>query len=424
MQGTPSLTGADFARRNIKRLLEHWGPITVTLSLLGTGIGVLTLYVFTHAIGRVDLFMIAIDAKTALAVWVLIIISISAFYLTSLTMTTWFYGVAVSLLDRIPDRLDRVALWLLLPIWGGFGFFIILIFYCSNYLKASASLAIVCAATIFMYMLLFLGKGFKGLFRDNVVDMTRGEKVFVMISQCLTVCFTVILSAIPASIILNSYVGEDTSEAIKFVAILTFATLALSLVPTFIFYVSKGAVYSRAIYGFIAALLLLLLFLLLSRGTMSTITYAAAKGLQVKQTAPARYLLADDMRLSDFDSLQWRTRLHESKRVEVQAFSLFSFGDVLLLCPSDYIRLGLHDLPRFSQYCFLTQNSKVIRKPQRPNYVSKPMIASAWEKYVNNFARSAGFISISRSSTSCHAEPANIGRKLLMSTSCGRVSLK
>ncbi|WP_139317778.1 hypothetical protein [Pseudomonas sp. PA1(2017)] len=424
MQGTSSSAGANFARRNIKRLLEYWGPITVTLSLLGTGIGVITLYVFTRAIGRVDLFMFAIDAKTALAIWVLIIILISTLYLISLTMTTWFYGVAVSMFGKIPNKLGMVAAWLLLPIWGGFGFFIVLIFYCSDYLNASASLAIVCAATTFTYALLFLSKGFQRLLKDNTVGMTDGEVAYLLIFQCLTVCFTVVLSAIPASIILNSYVGEDTSEAIAFVAILTFATLALSLAPTLIFYISKGAVYSRATYGFVAALLLLFLFLLLSRGTMSTITYAAAKGLQVRETATARYILADDMNLSDFDNLQWRTRLHESKRVEVQAFSLFSFGDVLLLCPSDYIRLGLHDLPRFSEYCFRTQNSKVIRKPVRPNYAPKSRTTTFWAQHMNNLARSAGFTSISRSSTACHGELANTGRKLLMNTSCLRIRPK
>lgn len=421
MQGAPNVTGTDFARRNIKRLLEYWGPITVTLSLLGAGIGIFTLYVFTRAIGRVDLFMMALDAKSALAVWVLIIILISAVYLISLTMTTWFYGVAVSSFGNIPDKLGNVALWLLLPIWGGFGSFIFLIFYCSAYLKASFSLAIVCVATVCMYGLLFLAKGFRGLFRDNAAGMARGEVASLLIFQCLVVCFTVILSAIPASIILKSYVGADTSEAIRFVAILTFATLALSLVPAFIFYVSKGALYLRATYGFVAALLLLFLFLLFSRGAMSTITYAAAKGLQVKQAVPARFILADDMRLSDFDNLQWRTRLHESQRVEVQAFSLFSFGDVLLLCPGDYIQLGLHDIPNFSQYCFLTQNSKVVRKPQRPSYGAASI---SWGKFASDFVRSADLIPVSHSSASCNAESSSTGRKLLMNTSCEGVRLE
>jgi len=420
MQGTPNLTGADFVRRNIKRLLEHWGPITVTLSLLGAGVGVFTLYIFTRAIGRVDLFMVAIDAKSALAIWVLIIVLIGAFYLASLTMTTWFYGMSISLLGNIPDKLGRVALWLLLPIWAGFGSFIVLIFYCSDFFEASESLALVCAITIIVYGLLFFGKGFRGLFKDNAVNMAKGEKAFVLIFQCLTVCFTVFLSAIPASIIFKSYVGDDTSEAITFVAILTFATLALSLVPALIFYLSKGALYLRAMYGFAAAVLLLFLFLLFSRGTMSTITYAAAEELHVKHAVPARFVLADDVSLSDFDNLLWQTRLHETGRVEVQAFSLFSFGDVLLLCPGNYIRLGLHDLPGFSQYCFLTQNSKAVRKPRRLNYVSgRTVVTLSWEEYATNFIKNADLMSFFRLPASCRVESSSAGLKLLMNTSCG-----
>lgn len=417
MQGMPNLNGAEFAKRNIKRLLEHWGPITVTLSILGAGVGLFTLYVFTHAIGRADLFMVAVEAKSALAIWVLIILLIGVFYLASLTMTTWFYGMSISLFGNIPDKLGKVALWLLLPIWVGFGSFILLIFYFSDIVETSVTMVTVCVVTIIVYGLLFCGKGFRGLFKENVVNMAFGEKAFVLLFQCLTVCFTVFLSAIPVSIILKSYVGDDTSEAITFVAVLTFATLALSLVPALIFYVSKGALYLRAIYGFAAALSLLFLFLLFSQGTMSTITYAAAKELQVKQTVPARFVLVNDVGLSDFDNLLWKTRLHESGKVEVQAFSLFSFGDVLLLCPGDYLRLGLHDLPKYSPYCFLTQNSKAFRKPQRQSYVSRRTeVSPSWVGYASNLFNSADLISFSRLPASCGGESSSSGLKLLMNS--------
>jgi hypothetical protein len=141
--------------------------------------------------------------------------------------------------------------------------------------------------------------------------------------------------------------------------------------------------------------------------------------LQVNQAVPTRFVLADDVSLSDFDNLLWQTRLHESGRVEVQAFSLFSFGDVLLLCPGDYIRLGLHDLPDFSQYCFPTQNSKIVRKPQRINHVAKRVATSiSWEVLARSFVISVDSIPISRSSASCYSESSTTGRKLLMNTPC------
>ena len=420
MQGVSGLTGAEFVRRNIKRLLEHWGAFTVTLSVIGAGIGVLTLYIFTSAIGRVDLFMMAIDAKSALAVWVLIVVLIGTFYLASLSMTTWFYGMAVSLFENIPDKLGMVALWLLLPIWVGFGAFIMLVFYGSNYFRVDVSLVLVCVVTASVYGLLFLGKGFRKLFRDSSAGMGRAKRFFALAFQCFIVCFTVVLSAIPASIILKSYVGEDGSDAVGFVAVLTFFTLALSLVPAFVFYASKGEAYMRAIYGSIVALLLLSLFFLFSRGAMSTVTYAAARSLQVKQDVPARFVLADDVSLSDFDNLQWRTRLHGGKRVEVQGFSLFSFGDVLLLCPGDYINLGLHDLSKFSMNCFLTQNSKVVRMPQRPSYGSgRVVVSDSWEAYASDLVNKASILFLIRRSDSCRGDSLDSGLKLLTNTSCG-----
>jgi len=51
-------------KQTLKRVLEHWTRITFILALIGTGLSILTLYVYARAIGRADLFMVAIEEKS------------------------------------------------------------------------------------------------------------------------------------------------------------------------------------------------------------------------------------------------------------------------------------------------------------------------------------------------------------------------
>lgn len=98
---------------------------------------------------------------------------------------------------------------------------------------------------------------------------------------------------------------------------------------------------------------------------MPSITYAAAGNLAIRQM-PARFILDESISLGDVDNREWRTRLNEKKKVEVTAFPLFAFGDILLLCSRDLLRLNLYDLPRYTGFCIATRNSKVTQKPLRP----------------------------------------------------------
>jgi hypothetical protein len=86
---------------------------------------------------------------------------------------------------------------------------------------------------------------------------------------------------------------------------------------------------------------------------------------------------------SDLDNVQWRTRLAPANRVEVEAFQLFAFGDVLLLCPEGLRGATLHQLPRYSRQCLLSRSSKVDRKPPRPRYPVHPKAMQSWQDQAN-----------------------------------------
>ncbi|WP_220814390.1 hypothetical protein [Pseudomonas paralcaligenes] len=320
--------------------------------------------------------MVAIEAKLSLGAWLPLVLLIMAFYLVILTATSWFYGLSVSMFDRSGPRLNQVALWLLVPLIVGFTAFIILLFFFSEYLNVSVSVFLVALATVLGMLVLLYFKSFRSL-----VEMSNRSKMqerFFLLFLALVLVCTVISGFFSTSLILKNYVGEDTDEAVKFVAIFSLATLVLSLAPAFAFFTFKGDIYRRSAFGCVITVVLFLAFLLAARGAMSKISYLAAGNLEIRQDFSARFVLNDHTSLEDFDSFLWRTRLTSFGKVEIEAFQLFSLGDVLLLCPSGLLAAKLHQLPRYTRQCHLTRNSKVDRKPLRLRY-SVP----TWQDHAN-----------------------------------------
>jgi hypothetical protein len=366
MDASTAPTFSLFFKRNFKHVLDYWSQITVTLGFLGAGMAILGLYIYTRAIGRTDLFLAAIDAKAALALWLLLIVLIMVGYLGVLFASAWFYGVTVSMFDKVPEKHSRVAAWLLLPLCIGFCVFIILLFIYPNTFSAGISVGMIFFLTLTAYFALFFFRQFRAIVDEDTMHLNRWKKNGFRLFVGGVIGLAVLFASLPTLLILSTYVGEDNAKAVTIIGLFSLGTLILSLVPVFIFYISKGHFLARIAYGAVAALVLFAAFLLLSPGAMPTITYAAAGNLAIRQQGPARFILDAEISLGDVDNRQWRTRLNEKKKVEVTAFPLFSFGDILLLCSSDLRYLNLYELPRYTPFCIATRHSKVTRKPLRP----------------------------------------------------------
>lgn len=367
-----SLTTPSFStvlKQFLKRVLHHWTPITVVLAFTGTTLGALNLYLYTQVIGRPDLFLPALDSRASLAAWLFIVLPIMAGYLFILTSTGLLYGGCVSMLGKRRRHLAQAAQRLLLPVIAGSLAFVLLVFFFSDWLGASGSVAIVVTATVLGLVVTY---AFSMRFR-LLVAVVSGRKwswvkgFFLSYVAMLLVC-TVLAATFSISLILASYIGEDTNDAVRFVATLSFFTQVLSLAPALVFFTVRGSLYRRLVIGFTVAMLLFLAFFLVARGAASSVSYAAAGKLELRQTFTARFVLPGRIGLDDLDNLQWHTRLARDGRVEVVAYQLLEFGNVLLLCPGSLLKSGLHRLPRYSRQCLKTSPGEVDRKPFRFGY--------------------------------------------------------
>ncbi|WP_312955379.1 hypothetical protein [Stutzerimonas nitrititolerans] len=370
----------------LKRVLHHWTPITVVLAFAGTTLGALNLYLYTQVIGRPDLFLPALDSRASLAAWLFIVLPILAGYLFILTSSGLLYGGCVSMLGRRRRHLGQAAQRLLLPVIAGSLALVVLIFFFSDRLGASESVAIVVMATVLGLVVTYaLSTRFRLLVALVAGRERSWSKLFFLCYVAMLLVCTVLAATFSISLILASYIGEDTNDAVRFVATLSFFTQVLSLAPAFVFFTVRGSLYRRLAIGLTVAMLLFLAFFLVARGAASSVSYAAAGKLELRQTFTARFVLPSRIGLDDLDSLVWNTRLARDGRIEVVAYQLFEFGNVLLLCPGSLLKSELHRLPRYSRQCLKTSPEEVDRKPFRFGY-SRTRDPVLWRAHADRLA--------------------------------------
>ncbi|MNF66089.1 hypothetical protein D3C85_868440 [compost metagenome] len=379
MTGTADLTFPSFSRKWLKRIFQYWTPISVLMIFLSTGFGVLSLYIYTLAIGRVDIFMSTLDSKSALLVWMICVVFIMVLQLCVLMTCSWLFASSISLISRHRRRTRVVGLWLVVPVVVGLTAFVLLVFYFSGRVNTGEALSIVALVIVVTFLGISRIPTLRVLIAAGAPLGAR-RKIYVPIAVMLVL--TVISGSLPLLLILNSYVGQDDEVAVNFVAVFSICTLALSLVPALLFYLLNGDIYRRVFIAGLCILALFMAYLLASRGAMSSITYVVAGKLEIRQMQTTNFILDEQVRLGDIDSLQWHTRLRPDNRVQVEAYQLFTFGDLLLMCPTALRGASLHRLPAYTKLCLITNNSKVSRMPPRLHLANDRSAKDVWAEAV------------------------------------------
>ena len=351
-----------FSKKWLRRLSEHWSAVSVFLIFVGTGFGMLSLYVYTLAIGRADLFMLTLDSKSALLAWLMCVLFIMFLQFWVLMSCAWLFSTSVSFISRRRNVTRFLAVWLLIPVMVGIVSFVVVVFYFSDRMGVAGSLSIVALATIFAFLAVTRIPKARRLI---AVGAPRNARRVVSFSIAFTLVLTVISGAAPLLLIIQSYVGRDDQEAVNFVAVFSSFVLVLSLVPAMLFHLLQGDVYRRVQIAALGVMLFFGGYLVASHGAMSSITYIVAGKLKVRQMQTTGFVLDEQVKLADLDPLQWHPKLRSDGRVQVDAFQLFTFGDTLLMCPTAVRGVGLHGFPYYSKLCYLTFNSKVARMPPR-----------------------------------------------------------
>lgn len=370
MQTPTTLTFQQTLKKNLKRVLNFWAPLSVIFAGLGTLLGFYTLSTYATAIGRPDLMAAALEAKSALIPWLATVIGMLAAYLFILLSTTVLFGLTVSLFNDASSQQHKLVGILLLPVLAGIVALLWQVFegpelddwdrlfWSLGWL--AIALPVMLAFRSFRYAV------------DACATLASPRnprswplRVWFMVMVSLLLTATVISAVFPASLILKAYIGEDTPEAVNRLKYISMFAATVTLLPVVVFYVSKADLFKRLSLGLLAVIVTGLMVIGISPGSPAAIVYAAAQVMNVRDPAPAQFMLTKTYAKEDFDTQVWGTVETVRAQPVVSAFPLFSFGDVLLLCPTSLANKGRKEWPSQSAYCVLTQSSTAIRMPKK-----------------------------------------------------------
>jgi hypothetical protein len=370
MNVTRPLTFQEALKKNVKRIFTYWAPLGVILGGLGTILGFYTISAYTTAIGRPDLMASAIEAKSALVLWLAIIALLVAAYFFVLMTTSVLFGCSVSLFNDSPNLQPDLVKLFLYPVLLGIAALMVAIF---KGIELSDPYKLIC---LVVYGVLTIWALQKSLTFRVAVDLcattalpgkpkSKAARVFFLVILAFILASTVMSTVLPVSLILKAYSGEDTPEAVTKLMLISIVTASMTLIPVVVFYYSKTDLFKRVSQCLAAALVILVIIIGASPGGPLIIVYSAASLMNVRDQAAAKFLLTENYAKEDLNTEIWGSVETLRKHPLVSAFTLFSFGDVLLLCPEKLIKTELKDWPAKSAYCVVTKNSKALRMPRK-----------------------------------------------------------
>ena len=356
----PTLTAGAGAKSIFERALDHWGAMAWLLSLLGLLAGFASLFCYTQAIGRTELFQAAAEHQAMLFVWLASVGLITIAFILVMASAAVLFAMAVSMLNghhRLPRRAINSLLFI---VSAGYACFGGLILWASDW-EVEWVLATVCVVTALATALFYILNS--NLHIPVVLSARRPRKGkaaspwALLFFMFLALLGTVVAGVFPAHMVLMAYRGEDTPDAVGQLMLVAVFSMILALLPVWVFYKARGDVARRWQLCLGSLVGALMVYLILSPATLGLITYAAANTMGVRDNQVRAYMFTDQHVLGELDINQWSVQPRQADAAGIQAFKLFGFGSVLLLCPAELAKTELEQWPQHSGRCLLTSTA-------------------------------------------------------------------
>lgn len=342
------------AKQWVSRILKHWGPVTALLTFLGGLVGIASLFTLHHAIGRPDLFMDALNNKSALLAWLFAVLIITSVNILVLAGTSVTCAIGISFFNNTPHLQRYVVSAMVLIVGSGYLVFAILLAYFGDawILLFAFMTPVLVGILAFRFVRPLQEAVTQATLKPNNTSESRAGFTF---SVMIFVLFTVVCGVFPYQLLL---IGDAINDQNKFyTALFIFIAMMLPLTPAFVFYCFPLRLLARYAFASLAAVLQFFLLIAIAPGLFASITYAAAGQLDMRQREAHDWLLQDALAPQLFDQKAWHWTSPASGVIRVKAVQLYTFGDILLLCPAALAKTSLKTWPEVSAQCVKTKVS-------------------------------------------------------------------
>jgi hypothetical protein len=147
-------------------------------------------------------------------------------------------------------------------------------------------------------------------------------------------------------------------------------TSAFGLLPAVAFYLGKDGLWSRARYTLGGVVLVIAGALYFAPATIPMIVDSAAELIGIKSLKVSPFMIKDTYAAEDFDS-QWGEVSTRRSYPVVEAFPLFTLGDLLLLCPKLLAPTDLENWPSVTHACLIVDAKTTKKMPEKTATGSK-----------------------------------------------------
>lgn len=359
----------------VKQTVKANASQLVTAGAALTGFGfILTfcvLYTYLHAIGYPNLLSPALGNTSALLPWIVISTLMLVLYLASLMVTSAFYAAALTPFKNNPSFM---ALMLILPSLAGIAamvWSVVIRQRTSVFFVVTFSAVTVIIATLVMLLI----PKFWATVRDaanqaSPAQNAKNKWMATVIGLIGTVWGTALSAMFPMLLLIKTNPWPaDSYELYKFAGICVTVS-GLSLLPAAAFYICKDGLWTRTRYTLGGMMLVVASALYFAPATIPKVVDQAAKIIGIKSLEVSSYIIKDTYAAEDFDSRWGEVKTLRGYPV-VEAFPLFTLGDLLLLCPKSLAPTELLDWPVVTRACLLLDANTTKPMPEKTVNESK-----------------------------------------------------
>lgn len=368
MTTTPLSIPNGSIKKNVKRVINHWVVVSVTLSAAGALFGFVILSTYLNAIGLPDLFPSALDTKTALVPWMILVALLLIFYMFILTMNSGIFASGVGLFSKQPYAQTTLVRALALPVFVGITLqmsgivweFNMLITFLGSVIGEMAVLGALMSQKKFSAAIHVAG------FMTAKPEMgAKWQAKFGALFPLSMVVFgTVVTAVLPVQVALSTYPTPTDFESTLILNIKAIAVSLLALVPAFTFFAFGKNLLIKMRNTLAVLIVMTAAMLTLAPSTFPAMVYQTAYLMGLRDTTVNAYLITDTYSSEDFDA-GWGHVTAVKDRPIVNGFPLFKLGDLLILCPANLAKVKLNEWPKKSQACLVTDTKTAKRLPEK-----------------------------------------------------------
>lgn len=357
-----------FVKKNIKRIVNHWVVVSLTLSASGALFGFVILSTYLNAIGLPDLFPSALDTKTALVPWMILVALLLIFYMFMLTLNSGIFASGVGLFSKQPYAQTTLVRALSLPVLVGITLQMsgivweldLLLTFLGSLIGGMAVLGALMCSEKFGAAIHVAG------FMTAKPEMgAKWQAKFGALFPLSMVVFgTVVTAVLPVQVALSTYPTPTDFESTLALNIKAIVVSLLALVPAFTFFAFGKNLLIKMRNTLAVLIVMIAAVLTLAPRTFPAMVYRTAYFMGLRDTTVNAYLITDTYSADDFDA-GWGHVTTVKDRPIVTGFPLFKLGDLLILCPANLAGVQLTEWPKKSRACLVTDTKTAKRLPEK-----------------------------------------------------------